>query len=325
MQSAASTVAHFCVAAKLMVSRRFAGFFHDCFNFLGIDMFRRVFTSWVLVGLIVGGFPAAAQSPASLGPAAEALPASSPDSAGAVRVLGPGDTVVVTVFGQPDLSARVTVTADGTITLPLLGEASVAGYSPARLGRLVAEALRQKGYLNEPQVAVEVVQVRSQVVSLLGEVQRPGRYVLAGELTLLQLLAQAGGLQDDAGDVAVVMRANPAGGPAYRFEVPLSPRQEPWQQLYDMPLAAGDVVQIAQQAQFFVYGEVNNAGAYFMQPGVTVMRALALAGGLTPRASERRVEIRRTDPVTGRVESLRASLDTEVLPGDVVYVNERFF
>lgn len=244
---------------------------------------------------------------------------------GAVRSLGPGDTVVVTVFGQPDLTARVTITADGTITLPLLGEATVAGLSPSQLGRMVAEALQKQGYLNDPQVAIDVVDVRSQVVSLLGEVQRPGRYVLSGELSLLQLLAQAGGLQDDAGDVAVVLRSNPAGGPTYRFEVPISPRQQPWQQAYDMPLQAGDIVQIAQQAQFFVYGEVNNAGAYFMQPGLDVMRALALAGGLTPRASERRVEIRRRDTASGQMATFRADLETVVLPGDVVYVKERIF
>lgn len=288
-------------------------------------MFRRVVAVVLGACLSLVSFPLLAQSDSGGAGAANLLQGGTESSSGAVRVLGPGDTVVVTVFGQPDLSARVTITADGTITLPLLGEAPVAGYSPARLARLVADALKQKGYLNEPQVAVDVVQVRSQVVSLLGEVQRPGRYVLTGDLTLLQLLAQAGGLQDDAGNVAVVMRANPAGGPAYRFEVPLSPSQEPWQQLYDMPLAAGDVVQIAQQAQFFVYGEVNAAGAFFMQPGVTVMRALALAGGLTPRASERRVEIRRTDPRSGRTEAFRADLDTALKPGDVVYVNERFF
>jgi len=245
-------------------------------------------------------------------------------TSGAVRTVGPGDTLSVTVFGQPDLAARVTVTADGTITLPLLGEAAVAGLSPAEISRFVAEALQKKGLVNRPEVAVDVILVRSQAVSLLGEVLRPGRYVIPGELTLLELLSQAGGLLPNAGTAAVVMRTVP-GAPPQRYEIPLAPKQEPWQRFYDMPLQAGDVVQIAQQPQFFVYGEVNNAGAYFMQPQLNVMRALALAGGLTPRASERRVDIRRTDPATGRSQTFRVELDTRVEPGDVVYVNERFF
>lgn len=290
-------------------------------------LFRGGIFFWLTVLQVFGAAAWAQERGEGVATVAAGTPAPGLSAAGngAVRSLGPGDTVVVTVFGQSDLTARVTITADGTITLPLLGEAVVAGFSPAQLARMVAEALQKQGYVLDPQVNVEVVDVRSQVVSLLGEVQRPGRYALAGELTLLQLLAQAGGLQDDAGDVAVVLRHNPAGGPTYRFEVPISPRQQPWQQAYDMPLQAGDVVQIAQQAQFFVYGEVNNAGAYFMQPGLDVMRALALAGGLTPRASERRVEIRRRDATTGRTVTLRADLDTEIQPGDVVYVKERIF
>ncbi len=296
---------------------------------------RRAITAGIVIALLtlsaahgVRAQPAgngADSAPAAAGSSAGGpLIVSGEASAGAVRVLGPGDTVVVTVFGHGDLSARVTITADGTISLPLLGEIPVAGRSPSELQAVVRDGLRDGGYLARPQVAVDVVTVRSQVVSLLGEVQRPGRYVIEGDLTVLELLAQAGGLQDDAGPLAVVLRRNEDGS-RERLAVPLAARQEPWREIDDVALQAGDVVQVAQQPQFFVYGEVNNAGAYFMEPDLTVMRALVLAGGLTQRASERRLELRRTDPTTGELIRERVGLDTTVRPGDVIHVDERFF
>lgn len=247
---------------------------------------------------------------------------------GSVAALGPGDVVQVNVYGQPDLSSRVTVDLDGDITLPLIGSISVNGLSPTTLARHVEQALSDRKFVVNPRVSVDVVAIRSRVVSLMGEVVRPGRYPIENNLSLLELLAQAGGTREGAADNALIIRrSNAVEEEAARLERPIGNRHNPQllSTIQDEPLEAGDVVIVPPAPRFYVYGEVTRAGAYPIEPGLDVMRALSLAGGLTPRASERRIYINRTDPETGKKESIKATLEDEVLPGDVVQVNERIF
>jgi len=243
---------------------------------------------------------------------------------GAISVVGPGDTLYMTVFGQPELAAQVTVGAEGDITVPFLGAITASGQSPAAIGRLIAEGLEKKGYLRNPQVSIEVVKVRSRIASVLGEVERPGRYPLEGRISLLELLAMAGGPKPDAADNAVVLRRNGEEKPT-RLEVRIANRQSPGREIEDLALQPGDVVYVVRVPRFYVYGEVNRAGAYPLDAELNVMRALSVAGGVTARGSERRIEVRRTDPVTGEVRKLRAQATDPVQPGDVIYVDERLF
>ena len=244
---------------------------------------------------------------------------------GAISVVGPGDTLYMTVFGQPELAAQVTVGAEGDITVPFLGSISASGQSPAAIGRRIAEGLEQKGYLRNPQVSIEVVKVRSRIASVLGEVERPGRYPLEGQISLLELLAMAGGAKVDAADTAVVMRRGVGDKPATRLEVRVANRQSPGREIEDLTLQPGDVVYLVQVPRFYVYGEVNRAGAYPLNTELNVMRALSVAGGVTARGSERRIELRRTDPKTGEVFKSRAQATDAIQAGDVIYVDERLF
>ncbi len=242
---------------------------------------------------------------------------------GAISAVGPGDTLMITVFGQADLSGQATVDADGRITLPLLGQREVSGMSPSAIGQLITKGLRDGGYVRQPQVGVEVLRVRSRVVSLLGEVYRPGRYAIEGRLTLLELLAMAGGVKDGAADTVVLMRPDGAQTDL-RYELFIGNRQQPGKPVENMELMAGDMISLAQAPRFFVYGEVNRSGAYPIEPEINVMRALALAGGLTERASSRRISISRNGP-GGEVQKQSAALTDLVRPGDVIYVDERIF
>jgi polysaccharide export outer membrane protein len=243
---------------------------------------------------------------------------------GAISVVGPGDTLYMTVYGQPELAAQVTVGAEGDITVPFLGAISAGGQSPSAIGRAIALGLEQKGYLRNPQVSIEVVKVRSRIASVLGEVERPGRYPLEGQISLLELLAMAGGAKTDAADVAVVLRRN-KDQPPTRLEVRIANRQAPGREIEDLSLQPGDVIYVVQVPRFYVYGEVNRAGAYPLNADFNVMRALSVAGGVTGRGSERRIELRRTDPKTGEVHKMRAQATDPILPGDVIYVDERLF
>ena len=117
----------------------------------------------------------------------------SPISGRAIENIGPGDSLQLTVYGHPELSAPVTVSHEGTITIPFIGTAYVEGLSPTEIARLVEKGLEDGGYIRQPRASVEVLKVRSNVASVLGEVQRPGRYAIEGHMTLLELLALAGG------------------------------------------------------------------------------------------------------------------------------------
>lgn len=251
---------------------------------------------------------------------------SSTSSAGAPSQVGAGDTLVITVYGHSELSSRVTVDVDGRITLPFIGELQVEGQSPSSVGRAVARALREGGYLIDPQVAVDVVTVRSQVASILGEVRHPGRYAIEGRLTLLELIALAGGLEDKAGSSVTVLRRTVEGNTT-SLHIPLTEgvSKQPTNEARALELQAGDVVHVGEAPLFYVYGEVLRAGEFSFEQDMNVMRALSLAGGLTQRGSERRLEIRRVHPETGKLVRIRVTQADPVLPGDVVFVNERFF
>lgn len=248
------------------------------------------------------------------------------NSAGTVEAVGPGDTLALSVFGQPQLNAQVTVGVDGSIVVPMLGSMQVDGLSPGDIGRRIVAGLRSQGFLLDPQVGVEVVRIRSRMVSVLGEVVRPGRYVLERGLTVLELLSLAGGLREDAGDAAVVLRGGSSdSGQRVRLPLFVGNRLEPAREIQNLALQPGDVVYVARAPRIYVYGEVGRPGAYPMEYGLDVMRALALAGGVTPRGSPRRIFVHRARGDDGEVVKHRADLTERLQPGDVVRVDERIF
>lgn len=246
-----------------------------------------------------------------------------PGSTGSIANVGPGDTLAVAIMGPGGANANVTVDADGNIVVPFIGTMKAAGKTPAAIGQQIAGALRTKGFLDNAQVAVEVTAVRSRVVSILGQVARPGRYALPGHLSLLELLAEAGGSTASAGNLAVLIRQ--VDGKQQRISLYLDNSQNPSQALQDTELTANDIVFVPQVQKFYVYGEVGKPGAYPVEDGLNVMRAIAIAGGLTSRGSDRRIQLEHKDDTTGKLDSEGANLVDPVHAGDVVRVGERFF
>ncbi len=242
---------------------------------------------------------------------------------GAIGAVGPGDTLGINIMGTSGGQVRATVDADGRVVVPMLGQVPASGLNPSTLARRIEQGLRSKGYMTDPQVAIEVLTLRSRIVSVLGQVARPGRYPIEGRLSVLELLAMAGGATNSAADVATLVRR--AGGGNDRINLYVGNRQSPSQTVQDTELRPGDVVFVPEAPRFYVYGEVGKPGAYPIEPGLNVMRALALAGGLTPRASDSRIDLNRSDALTGAVTGKRVTLTDAVQPGDVIHVNERFF
>lgn len=242
---------------------------------------------------------------------------------GAIGAVGPGDTLGINIMGTGGAQARVTIDADGQVVVPMLGNLRVSGLTPSAIGKRIEQGLRNKGFMTDPQVAVEVLTLRSRIVSVLGQVERPGRYPIEGHLSVLELLAMAGGTSGGAGDVATLVRR--ADGGNQRLNLYVGNRQSPSQTVQDTELQPGDVIFVPEAPRFYVYGEVGKPGAYPVEQGLNLMRALSLAGGLTPRASDSRIDINRTDVLTGKVTEKRVKMTDAVQPGDVIHVNERIF
>jgi len=132
-------------------------------------------------------------------------------------VIGPNDVLSVTFWKDKDMSADVVVRPDGNITLPLLNDIQAAGLTPAQLReRILVEAHR---YIEDPSPTVAVKEINSRRVFITGQVEKPGPYPLAGPMTVLQLIAMAGGLKEFAdGKNIVVMRIENARQVAFQFD-----------------------------------------------------------------------------------------------------------
>jgi polysaccharide biosynthesis/export protein len=225
--------------------------------------------------------------------------------------LGPGDTLHVTVFGQPDLTSDARVSDRGTVDLPLVGPVKVAGQTPSDAAGTIATALKKGEFLKHPQVTVALTAVRSQQVSVLGLIARPGRYPLdEAHLKLPDIIAAAGGVAAGGSDTITVIR----NGEAQKVRALAR----------DFELKAGDTIYVERAPVFYIYGEVAHSGAYPVGAHMSVMQAISVGGGITPRGSERRVKLRRTGP-DGKVVESDAKLQDIVKADDVIFVKESIF
>jgi polysaccharide export outer membrane protein len=125
-------------------------------------------------------------------------------------VIGNDDVLAINVWKEPDISRSIPVRSDGKISLPLVGEVQAAGLTPLMLEKDIATKL--KSYIAEPEVTVMVQQVNSQKFNILGQVVRPGSYVIANSPTVLDAIALAGGFRDFAKQKSIyVLRQGSAG------------------------------------------------------------------------------------------------------------------
>jgi polysaccharide biosynthesis/export protein len=132
-------------------------------------------------------------------------------------LIGPADVIHISVWKNNDLSQTVTVGPDGFVSLPLLGDVHVAGNTANQLSVMLGERLAS--YVVKAQVTVSVVEIRSRQVFVMGQVGKPGGYPLIAPLTVLQVIAQAGGLNVFAHRKAIlVLRASDAGAQRLKFD-----------------------------------------------------------------------------------------------------------
>jgi polysaccharide export outer membrane protein len=238
-------------------------------------------------------------------------------------VLGTGDVVRVTVFQQQDMLTETRVAETGTITVPLIGPVEVGGGTAKQAEDRIAKLLKSRGFVKDPQVNVTVLQFNSQQVSVLGHVNRPGRFPLQeGTYYLTDLVALAGGVAPDGGDIATLVRLR--GGKTITLEVDLPALFRSNGALTNPEVVGGDSVFVDRYPYFYIYGEVQRPGVYRLEKGMTVMQALSVGGGLTLRASKKDIQLNRRDR-NGKVATAGVQLNDQLLPDDVVYVKESLF
>ena len=272
--------------------------------------------------------PPADPPPPAAAPAARATPGD--------YEVGPGDVIEVSVYGNDDLSRIPTVSTSGAISLPLIGEVQVAGLTIAEVQRKITNLL-EKDYLVKPQVEVKVREYQSQYVSIVGEVNSPGRKPIRGRMRLIDALIEAGSFKaTSSGQVMITRTEGQFEGGEKSITVRISSSSSPTAQdlvNLELPLRNGDIITALAKAFVTVDGEVSRPGRYAIESDLTVTGAISLAGGFT-RFGSTDVKVRRTDPETGKVTILEVDVksvrngkkpDVPLLPNDVISVSRRVF
>lgn len=237
-------------------------------------------------------------------------------------LLGPGDVVRLSVYGSPDLSVETRVSEGGAITFPLLGQVEVGGLSVAAAEKKIGNLLEKGGYLKKAEVNMLVTTLASQQVSVLGQVNRPGRYPVEGRRKVLDLLAMAGGVNAEGGDLISLVRTR--DGKTTRESIDVVDMVRKGELDKDVEVSGGDIIFVERAPRAYVTGEVQRPGAFRIERGMTVQQAISAGGGLTTRGSDNGMRITRRD-ADGRAVTLDARAGDPVQVDDVITVRESWF
>jgi len=282
-------------------------------------------------------FCVAAQEPATL-----TSPPASPGQARVTYLLGPEDVVTIRAENAPDMSDKpFRVDADGELKLPMVGRIHAGGLTPEQLEAEITKRL--KVYLEEPEVTVSITEFKSQPVSVVGAVTAPGVHQLEGQKTLVEILAVAGGLRQDAGPTVKITRRLEFGriplpgavdDPTHQYsiaEVGLKSVMEAKNPEYNIAIRPHDVISVPRAEVVYVIGEVNHAGALPLSEGdsLSVLEAVSSSGGMLRTAAISHARILR--PVPGQQKRTELAVDLKkimagqsedlpLLAGDVLVV-----
>lgn len=238
-------------------------------------------------------------------------------------VLGPGDVIRVSVYQNADLTLETRVAESGSISFPLLGQVKLGGLSVPKAEKVIADGLRNGNFVRQPQVSILVTQVRGNQASVLGMVNRPGRFPIEQTgMRLSELLATAGGIASGGSDLVTLsgMRDNRP----FRVVIDLPNLFGASAKTNDPVIINGDTVYVDRMPMVYIYGEVQRPGAMRLERDMTVIQALATGGGLNQRGTEKGLRVHRRN-ADGKVEILQPGMNDLMRDGDVIYVRESLF
>ncbi len=207
--------------------------------------------------------------------------------------LGTGDLIEVSVYNVPELTTKARVSSGGDVYLPLIDSVHVGGSTVEEAEALIQHRLSDGGFVKNPHVSVFVNEYASQGASVLGEVSRPGVYRVLGQQRLFDLISAAGGLTEKAGRSITVM---PRGQPDKPVTLPLS-RNVNDNAESNVPVYPGDTIIVRKADVVYVVGDVGRPSGFLMESEhLTVLQAIALAGGTTRTANLSGARIIRKSP-----------------------------
>ena len=237
--------------------------------------------------------------------------------------LRPGDTISIAVFQNADLKLDARVSENGNISVPLIGIVRVGGLTTASAEQTIAKALSDGGFVRNPQVTVSLKTIRGNIVSVLGQVSKAGRFELETvNMRVTDLLSLAGGISSTGSDIAILSGVR--DGKAFRKEIDIAGIFLADQPQNNLVVADGDVIYVHRAPVFYIYGEVGKAGSLRVERAMTVRQALAAGGGPTSRGTERRLILYRRG-ADGEIKTSSPDLSDAVQPDDVFYVRESLF
>jgi polysaccharide export outer membrane protein len=240
--------------------------------------------------------------------------------------VGRMDVIKVEVAGDPEFTAEATVSDKGTISYGILGELRVENLTVSEITELIQKELVRRKLLTQPTVTVVVKTYRSQSVTILGEVRTPGKYYLQGPEKLVDVIAGAGGITPNAGDI-IINRTRP-------MEPEIITIKSSALLSDTTPLESGDVILVRTReiSQVFVSGEVMAGKPMTYVEGLTVSQAILMAGGLNRFGSKKAITIRRRED--GKEAIVKVNLsdiekgkakDIPLMPNDQIFVGRRIF
>lgn len=236
--------------------------------------------------------------------------------------LGAGDVIRISVYQLADLGLEARLSEAGVISYPLLGSIRLGGLTVAQAEQAIADGLRNGNFVKQPQVSILVAQVRGNQASVLGQINRPGRYPIESTgLRLTELLATAGGVAQGGADSVTLVGTRAGKTIRQTVDLPALFRSGEGS---DPIIENGDAVYVERAPLVYIYGEVQRPGAMRLERGMTLLQALASGGGLTQRGTEKGIRVHRKN-AQGEVQVLTPTMDDRVHEGDVVYVRESLF
>ena len=238
--------------------------------------------------------------------------------------LGVGDLIEVSVFGVPELATKARVSGSGDIYLPLIDYVHVGGLTTDEAQELIQKRLEDGGFVHEPHVSIFVDESASQAITMVGEVNHPGPYPAIGERRLFDMISAAGGLTDKAGrEVTIDRRDNPDK----KIELQLSANLVDDTQ-NNVEVLPGDTIIVSRAGIVYVVGDVQHPSGFVLgDDPLTVLKALALAGGSTRTSALNKTRILRKTP--NGVQEIPVPLkkvlyakapDVPLVKGDVLFV-----
>jgi polysaccharide export outer membrane protein len=240
-------------------------------------------------------------------------------------LIGVGDLLKVSVLSAPDYDQELRVDGEGDVVLALVGAVHIAGLTTEQAQQTIRKRLVDGAYFADPQVAVFEKEYATQGVSVLGEVQKPGVYPLTGPRRLFDVLSLASGTTPKAGQIVSISHRD---DPKSLRTVTLS--NDPEKNIdADVEILPGDTVVVTKAGVVYVVGAVKTSTGIILENsnGITVLQAVATAGGMAPNASLNGAKIIRKGP-NGPLEvpiSLKKimaakSPDVKLQPEDILFV-----